>query len=86
MEVVRLSLILVFAVLVVQALTPQAWKNTRPFSCQLCLTWWGVVAYTLSPWWRSEGYETVLAAGGLALLLLALHGWLKGSSLVPPGP
>ena len=84
MEIVRLSLVLVFLVLVVQALTPQAWRNTKPFSCSLCLTWWGVVAYTLSPLWRSEGYQEVLAAGGLALLLLALHGWLKGPPLIPP--
>lgn len=86
-EMVKLSLILVFLVLVVQALTPQAWKNIRPFSCQLCLTGWGVilvcVVRSYGPIWTSDR-ALVLAAGGLALLLLALHGWLKGSTLLPP--
>lgn len=87
MEVMQLSLILVFLVLIVQALTPQAWKNSKPWSCQLCLTWWGVVGICIvrsyGPIWTSDR-ALVLAAGGLALLLLALHGWLKAPPLIPP--
>jgi hypothetical protein len=81
---IPLALALVFGVLFIRALPwPEAWKHHKPLSCDACCVGWSLMGS--SPWWAAS-YETVLAAGGLALLLLALHGWLKGSSLVPPGP
>ena len=85
---IPLALALVFGSLFFQALPwPEAWRAHKPWSCPTCQIGWSILSYTFSPWWRSEDHLTVLAAGGLALVLLALVGWLKGPPLVPPsGP
>lgn len=31
--------------LVARALAPQAWLLVRPLSCDLCMSWWGSVAF-----------------------------------------
>lgn len=81
----QLALSLVLTVLFVRALWfwPEGWLRRKPLVCDACCVGWLTIPVL---WFHSYlGLTAFEAMGGagLALLLLALHGYLK-STLGPP--
>lgn len=87
------ALLLTFVVVFVRALPwSEPLKRKKPLACDACMVGWGLIA------WKAERmavytwvggappplWTTVLTTGGIALLLLALYGYWKGSNFNPP--
>lgn len=67
---------------------PKEWAEKRPLSCNLCLTFWVTLALALVLG-KLAGVQSALqlapAAGGLCMLFLSLHAYLRGPTFTPPG-
>jgi len=72
-DVVILAMSVVSATSIVRALVPKKWLATKPFSCDVCMSFWplaGVVLYVLLRHIDAALALAAIPAHGLAVLLL----------------
>jgi hypothetical protein len=74
------------AVNVVRAVVPTLWLLVKPFSCDLCMSWWSSLAVTIayatvSPVTVLEAAIAVLGGTALSLILVKLVGVLSESRI-----
>lgn len=88
LEALALGLVFSFVIHFARALpwTPSALAK-KPLACDACMSGWccivtsGILGYLGQ---LRGNIIVVLAAGGLSMLALALYGYLKGPSALPP--
>ena len=88
LSILIVALVIFFVVELFRSVNwPKEWREKKPFSCPVCLTFWASLIMGVLLW-RMGNVQSALQIGlpsaGLALLLVNVNGYLHGPS-GPPG-
>lgn len=77
------------AAIIVREFVPPTWLLIRPFSCDLCMSWWmsvGLYVFDLTraPWPAYNPPMAVLAATTISMILLKIINRLSEVTFAPP--
>jgi hypothetical protein len=71
--------------LVVRALVPTLWLLIKPFSCDLCMSWWGSVVFTLlAGEWSVDALTGLFGGVAVSVAMLKVVSSLSDVGAAPP--